>query len=73
MSPIQNLILAFISLAVGIFYPEFLKQFPNFPLPAGEVGSFLQWLLVTIAGWNVKAATHKSSLPKFSLLFKKKV
>lgn len=57
--PIGNLILAFIAVLAGFFYPKL----PAPPFSSDMFTSILQWLLTLIAGWNVKSAAQKSGLP----------
>lgn len=70
MSPIQNLILAFVALLATFFYPRvpFLVA-----ITPEQFVQIVQGFLVWLVGWNVKAAALKSSLPAFSAFFKKKI
>lgn len=58
--PIGNLILAFLSV-LGAWL--FDKLPAGAPFNSEQFVAILQWLLITLAGWNVKSASQKSSLP----------
>jgi hypothetical protein len=69
-NPIQNLILSVVAILAAFFYPQipFLA-----PISSGQFVEIVQLFLISIAGWNLKAAAFKSGVPSFGYLFKKKL
>lgn len=60
--PIGNLILSLVAILGAYLYP----QLPGgAPFDSDTFVKTLQWLLIVVAGWNVKAAAVKSALPTF--------
>lgn len=58
--PIGNLLLMFLAIVAAWLYP----QLPSgAPFDSEMFSKTLQWLLIVIAGWNVKSASQKSRLP----------
>jgi len=66
--PLGNLLLALLAVLGAFLYPKI----PSAPFTGDVFVATLQWLLTLIAGWNVKAAAQKSSLPTVSKFFKVK-
>lgn len=67
MPPIGNLLLSFLAVLAAYLYPSL----PGAPFTSEMFAQILQWLLVIIAGWNVKAASQKSALPTFNQFWRK--
>ncbi len=63
--PIGNLILALLAVLGAYLYP----QLPNPPFDSAMFAKILQWILITLAGWNIKAAAVKSALPALGDFF----
>lgn len=68
MSPIKNLILSVLAIVAAFFYPSipFLA-----PITSGQFVEIVQLILVSIAGWNLKAAAFKSGMPSLGYYFKR--
>lgn len=64
--PIGNLLLSILALLAAWVYPELPS---GAPFDSSMFGKILQWLLISIAGWNVRSASQKSSLPTPRSLF----
>lgn len=59
--PLGNLLLALLAVLGAFLYPKL----PAPPFSSDIFVNILQWILTLIAGWNVKAAAQKSSLPTY--------
>jgi len=61
--PIGNLLLAFVAVVGAFLYP---KLPTGAPFSSDQFVQILQYILISIVGWNIKAVAQKSSLPTLS-------